>query len=353
MSLFIKTIKWLASIFVVLFLTMMVVIYTVRLPSYTIKTNGKLYIVNKLSKDITVFDLNKGQKIAEIPIDIKSYQSTKIAGQDKIAVANYSSSKRSGKNIILINTNSNKIEKTILFEKDFGGFDGIVALPERNKIGLISRGNNEFLVVDTNSELVENKIATQQETSHFFVLHPRKPLAYVTNVNSESVSVINFETNKLLTIIPCGAETWGIAITPDGSEIWVTNKIENSISIINTLNNRVVKTLKTGKEPLSLNFSIDGTYCLVANANDGTIAVFNQRSKIKIKTIGIRGKKTFLDRLLYHTPRPVNVLMHPNGKYAFVANSNANKIEVIDMNTFTLVSTIETGKVPEGMIFIE
>jgi DNA-binding beta-propeller fold protein YncE len=38
--------------------------------------------------------------------------------------------------------------------------------------------------------------------------------------------------------------------------------------------------------------------------------------------------------------------MHPNGLYTFVANSNACKIEVIDMNTFTIVSTIGTGKIP-------
>jgi YVTN family beta-propeller protein len=51
--------------------------------------------------------------------------------------------------------------------------------------------------------------------------------------------------------------------------------------------------------------------------------------------------------------RPENILMHPNGLYAFVANSNANKIEVIDMKTFTIVSTIGTGKVPDAMVFVE
>jgi YVTN family beta-propeller protein len=45
--------------------------------------------------------------------------------------------------------------------------------------------------------------------------------------------------------------------------------------------------------------------------------------------------------------------MHPNGLYAFVANSNANKIEVIDMRTFAIVSTIGTGKVPDAMAFME
>jgi DNA-binding beta-propeller fold protein YncE len=39
--------------------------------------------------------------------------------------------------------------------------------------------------------------------------------------------------------------------------------------------------------------------------------------------------------------------------YAFIANSNANKIEIIDMKKFTIVGTIGTGNVPDSMIFVQ
>jgi YVTN family beta-propeller protein len=111
--------------------------------------------------------------------------------------------------------------------------------------------------------------------------------------------------------------------------------------------------LTAGKESLRLKFSIDGKHCLVTNSSDGTISVYDQNSKKQIKTIQLHGKATLLERLLYHTPRPVGILIHPNGLYAFIANSNANKIEVIDMKTFTVVSTIGTGKIPDGMTFVK
>ena len=123
--------------------------------------------------------------------------------------------------------------------------------------------------------------------------------------------------------------------------------------IINTSTYKIIDTLKTGDEPLKLKFSIDGKYCLVANAIEGTISVYDQQSKEKIKTIILHGMTTIFERILYHTPRPVNILMHPNGLYAFVANSNANKIEVIDMETFSIVSAIGTGKVPDALAFVE
>jgi YVTN family beta-propeller protein len=45
--------------------------------------------------------------------------------------------------------------------------------------------------------------------------------------------------------------------------------------------------------------------------------------------------------------------MHPNGKYAFVVNSNADKVEVIDMKSFKIVSTIGKGRVTDGLAFIK
>lgn len=352
MSLLFKRIKLFTFIVTSLFMMMMIVIYLFRRPSYTIETSGTLYIVNKLSKDITVFDLQKGKEIATIPIKMQAYQATTLTGLPKIAVANYYGNKIKEKHITIINTNTNTIEKTLKFSEGQIGLDGIVALPDLNKVGVINHITNDFLIINIDSERIETKIAMQQMMSHFFVLHPFKPIAYVSNMNSGTVSVLDLKSNQLIEIIRCGTAATDIALTPDGSELWVTNKIDDVINIINTETNEVVNTIKSGKEPLSLKFSTDGNYCLVANASDGTVSVYNPESRIKVKTIKIPGKKGFLERLLYHTPRPVTILMHPNSKYAFVSNSNANKIEVIDMEKLILISTIETGQIPDGLAFI-
>jgi len=334
------------------FIAAQIAIFVVRRPSYTIRTNGKLYIVNKLSSSITVFDLSQGKEIAALPIDVVPHEPIALANQHRIVVTNYGTPYVVGKSITVINTKTNKTEKTIDLEGSLAPH-GIVAFPLSNKVGVVTDLGNNLLVVDTETGIIEKNIPTQQIVSHLLVLHPNRPLAYVTNINSNSVSVIDLEQGKVIKIIPCGLGTEGIDITPDGSEIWVTNNKENTISVISTNTYQITDTLTTGKESLRLKFSIDGRHCLVTNSSDGTILVYDQHSKKQIKTISIPGKKNLLERILYHTPRPVGILIHPNGLYAFVANSNANKIEVIDMKTFTLVSTIGTGKVPDGLAFIE
>jgi YVTN family beta-propeller protein len=347
-----KKIKCIILIGILSFLSLLILINIIRRPSYTIQTNGKLYIVNKLSSSITVFDLFKGKELAEFPVEVEPHEATTLDNHNRVVVTNYGAPNVIGKSISIINTKSNKIEKTIELEKSLRPH-GIVAFPNTAKVGVVTDIGNELVIVNIETGIVEKKIATKQIVSHLLVLHPNKPLAYVTNINSGSVSVIDLNLNQVIKIIPCGLGTEGIDITPDGLEIWVTNNKENTLSVINTETFEITDTMTTGKESLRLKFSIDGLYCLVSNSRDGTISVYDRHSKKQIKTIKIPGKINLVERLLYHTPRPVGILMHPNGLYAFIANSNANKIEVIDMKTFTIVSTIETGKVPDGLAFVK
>lgn len=346
-----KKMKYLLIALAVLFVLGTLLIYLVRLPSYTIQASGKLYVINKVSRDIQVFELLTGKLVDEIPIGIESHEALTANHGKAILVTNFGATDSKGNIIKVINTDTNLVEKTI--EIKGANVNGMVNLKSPNKVVLVDYVTNNLSILNIENDSVEAQIATNQKKSHLAVIHPNKPMAYVTNMASNSVSVIDFDLNELIKIIPCGVTTESIDITPDGSEVWATNKAENSISTINTSTNEVETTLPTGDEPLKIKFSIDGDHCLIANAGAGTISVFETKSKKEIKTINIPGKKKLIEKVLFHTPRPVNILMHPNGQYAFVSNSNASKIEVIDMKTFAIVSNMETGKIPDAMAFVE
>ncbi|WP_439131701.1 YncE family protein [Polaribacter sp.] len=345
-----KRLKYLILFFGLFFIILRIAILIFRLPTYNISTNGKLYIISKLSEDVQVFNLSTGEEIKEIPIDMLSYEAVATSDNQNIVLTNYGSD--IDFDLKIIDTKLNKVKKRIDLKENIK-VNGIVQYPEPNKVAVVDYVTNKLLVLNIETENVEKEIKTNQKKSHLAVFHPKKAIAYTTNINSGTVSVIDLNTDKVIKIISCGIGRKGIDITPDGSELWVTNTKENEITVIDTKTNKVIHTIISGNESLKLKFSVDGKYCLVVNATDGTIDVFNQQSKEKVKTIMLHGKTTIIEKLLYHTPRPVNILMHPNGKYAFVSNSNANKIEVIDMKTFKIVSTIGTGDVPDALAFIQ
>lgn len=347
-----KKLKLLVAIMALFFAAAVITFFVVRSPSYNLQTNGKLYIVNKLSSSITIFDLFEGEEIGELPISVEPHELATLSNQDRIVVTNYGTPDVRGNAITVINTKTNKIEKEIGLEGSFRPH-GIIALPSPNKVGVVTDVGNDLVIVDTQKGVIEQKIPTNQRVSHLVVHHPTKPLLYVSNINSNSVSVIDLDTNQIIKTISCGIGAEGIDITPDGEEVWVANNKDNSINIISTSTNTILDTLATGAESLRLKFSVDGKHCLVTNSSDGTISVYDKVLRKQIKTITIPGKKNLLERALYHTPRPVGILMHPNGDYAFIANSNADKVEIIDMKSFEIIGNIGTGRVPDGMTFVE
>src|SRR5258705_464341 len=78
-------------------------------------------------------------------------------------------------------------------------------------------------------------------TAMGLTLAEAQPLAYVTNVNSNNVSVINTSTNtEVLPRIPVGANPVAMAITPNGAFVYVANSVSNNVSVINTSTNTEV-----------------------------------------------------------------------------------------------------------------
>jgi YVTN family beta-propeller protein len=339
------------SIILILIFSSFVAVYLINQPAYTIKTEGILYVMNKASNSITIFDLLEGEQIKELSVPEEPHEATVLTNPNRVVVTNYGTPDSAGKSITVINGDRNTIEKIISLGESLRPH-GIITMPQGNKVGVVTDIGNHLSVVNLGTGEVEKQISTQQEFSHMLVHHPFKPLVYITNINSGSVSVLNVKLDSVIKIIPCSKRTEGIDITHDGSEIWVTNIEEGFISVINTVTNEITNRLNTGKQALRLKFSVDGKHCLVSNASDGTIIVFETATKKQITTIRIPGKKNIFEKVIYHTPRPVGILIHPNGKYAFVSNYTAGRVEVIDMRHFSIVSSIKVGAMPDGLALI-
>lgn len=326
-------------------------VYIIKQPSYSIATSGTLYVVNKGSKNITIFDLAKGQEIKELALADEPHEATIVASPNRLVVTNYGSPDNAGNSITLIDMETNTIEKTISLGKSLRPH-GIMTMPQGNTVGVVTDAGNHLSVVNVDTGVLQKQLSTQQDFSHLLVHHPFKPLVYVSNINSGSISVIDVKIDSVVKIISCSKRAEGIDIAPNGSEIWVTNIEENAISVINTETYETTAKIDTGKQPLRLKFSKDGKFCLVSNSGDGTVSVYDTETKKQIATVVIPGKKNLLEKLVYGTPRPVGILIHPNGLYAFISNYNAGRVEVLDMQNFTLISSIKVGKMPDGLALL-
>lgn len=318
---------------------------------YKISIPGVLYSVNKLSSDISVFDLEQGKLIKTIDIKIEPHEITALRNPNLVITTNYGNQNSPGHHVTIINGETHKIDSTVSLGKVLKPH-GVVVIPNTRNVAIVNDLASEVVILNSKSKKIMNQFSTTQKTSHLLAFHPTKNIVFTSNMGSNTVSVINSNNGEILKIITCQKHTEGIDIRPDGKELWITNASDNTIQIIETDNFEIIKTIPSGKRPLRIKFTNDGKLCFVTNTNEGTISIFDSRKKIEVATIILPGKNNLVDKVLNHTPRPVGIAMHPNGKYAFISNSNANRIEILDIAKKAIVSRIKVGEIPDGMVVL-
>ena len=120
------------------------------------------------------------------------------------------------------------------------------------------------------------------------------PFAYITNYDSNNISVIDIAINKVTSTVDVGDHPAGVAVSPDGKKVYVVNSGSNTVSVIDTSKNKVIDTVKIG------------TY-------------------------------------------PQEIVVNPDGKKAYVTSFSNNIVSVIDTETDRVISTVNVGNFPSGL----
>lgn len=131
-----------------------------------------------------------------------------------------------------------------------------------------------------------------------------------------------------------------VAISLDGLTAYVTNFDSHTVSLVSTVTNTVIKTLAVGPFPLGLAVSPNGKELWVANSgsapsfNNGTVSVFDTATLTSIALINVGGS-------------PTQVIFKPGEKVAFVLNQAEHGfVSVID----TVTHRITNGHFGSGIV---
>jgi len=164
--------------------------------------------------------------------------------------------------------------------------------------------------------------------------------AYIANNGSNSVSVINTDTYRVIATVKVGSQPQGIGVSPDGTAAYVANNYDGTVSVINTASNTVEATVTVGINPLGVCVSPDGTKVYVANYGDGinpgTVSVINSTSNTVSATVTVG-------------VGPKGVCVSPDGTSVYVSNNYDGTVSVINTATNLVTSTITVGNNPLGI----
>ncbi|KUN01793.1 hypothetical protein AQI95_29355 [Streptomyces yokosukanensis] len=204
---------------------------------------------------------------------------------------------------------------------------------------------------------------------------------YVPNTNSNTVTVLDPATYKIIDTIPVGRQPQHVVPSWDLKTLWVNNDLGNSLTPIDP------RTGKAGKpvdvhDPYNLYFTPDGKYAVVMASMDRQL-VFRDAHTMKVaKAVPVRcygvnhadfspdgryfivscefsGELLKVDtarmkvvaqqKLPYRGAMPQDVKISPDGKLFYIADMVANGLWILDGDTFAKPRFLYTGKGCHGL----
>jgi len=161
--------------------------------------------------------------------------------------------------------------------------------------------------------------------------------------------------NRVIATIPVGDTPAGIAITHDNRFAYVANNNNDGIpggdtvSVINIQTNTVQKTISdpSFNEPYTITINKSGTKAYVTNSNSTTVTIIDIDSNTVIGTInGFDGPSGFAI-----TPNGTTAYVNNYGAPGGAGSGNATTVRVVDLNTNTIVgSPITVGLAPASLV---
>ncbi len=119
--------------------------------------------------------------------------------------------------------------------------------------------------------------------------------AYVANMNSGNVSVVDTATNacKDVTTVEVSLPQ-EVAVSPKGEHAYVTSWDGDKVVALNTTKNTTDAAIKVGKFPLGMAVAPDGRYLYVANSGSDNISVVNTATNTVDTTIKVGVRPQYL-----------------------------------------------------------
>lgn len=253
----------------------------------------------------------------------------------------------SSDSLIVTDTQTHKIIKEITVQNQPHG----VCLSNDGKIIYVSnRGSDSVTVIDAKDYRIIQHIAVGDEP-HGLVTDTTGRTLYVANAGSSDISVVDLNTGRETKRLSAGRGTWDVNRSPDGKSVFITNNLSHfvkfrtpsrsEITVIETQRSTVSDRIMLPETNLVQGVAFDpaGEFALVTMIRTKNLIPIARVMQGWVITngIGILWKDGGADQLLLDEPDdcfadPTDIVITPDGRYAYVSGGGIDAVAVIDIH---------------------
>jgi YVTN family beta-propeller protein len=320
-----------------LFLTIMTAFFT----PCSSHAGGFLLVANKGDHTMGIIDPSAGQQLATVAEDGVTGHELAASPDGRLAyVPIYGDSGvgkagTDGRLLRVINLATRQITGTLDFGRGVRPHCPVIG-PKNGLLYVTTELENSVTVIDPATLKIVGSVPTGQSESHMLAITRDGRRGYTANVSSGTVSVLDLETKKLLSIIPVCKVTQRICLSVDDRWVFTSDQETPRLAVIDTAKNTVDRWIPMPGTGYGAAPTPDGRWLLVALSHVSKLAVIDLREMKVARTLNL--------------PRsPQEALVRPDGAEAYVSCDASKKVAVIDTKDWTVRSLIAAGPVVDGL----
>jgi DNA-binding beta-propeller fold protein YncE len=251
-----------------------------------------------------------------------------------------------------------------------GGFQrphGVVFLPGDSLAVVTAEAARAVLVVDVRDGRVVDTLPTGGRGSHMVAVPARADRAFTANIADGTVSVLALRTagaagaaprdtaprdtapRDTARLIGVARAPEGIAVTPDGRQVWVGSNRDSTVLVVDVAAGTPVDTLRGFGLPYRIAITPDGRLAVITDPVRAEVRVVGVADRRTRFTIAVPADSMVATAEVPGSPSPEGVALSRDGRWAFVTLQGRNRVATIDLGRGVITAYAPTGTWSDGI----
>lgn len=307
---------------------------------------GTLVVANKSGDSVSFIDLDRGREAARVAVGRAPHELAVSPDGRTVLVGEYGPEDDHGRTVAILDLATASLVGRIDVGPDSRPHS-IAFLPGGDRAVVTLQDQDTLALLDLESRTVARTLPTGGRESHMVRLSPDGRRAYVTSRLGEgTLSILDLEGESPTRVIETGAGAEGLAVTPDGREVWVLDREAGTISIVDTDRAVVVERIPSRMQSNRIAISSAGE-AILTNGTSGQAFVqylnlLDVSSRKRQKEVPLKGEQ----------PGTGAFGIWIQERTVFVSDTDGGRILVNDLSAWgeprVLISGLEKER-PDGM----
>jgi DNA-binding beta-propeller fold protein YncE len=302
---------------------------------------GYLLVCNKGNQTLGIIDPVAGKQIATVDEEGVTGHEVIASPDGRFAYvpifgnAGVGKPGTDGSLIRVIDVAERKIVGTVDFGRGVRPHCAVIG-PKDRLLYVTTELENSIAVIEPKSLKLVATIPTGQPESHMLAISSDGKRGYTSNVGPGTVSVLDLEAKKVVTVIPIARTAQRIALSGDDRWAFTADQNQPRLAVIDTKTNGISRWIPLPGIGYGAVATPDGRWLIIAISNKNQVAVIDLTTMEVAHTLSV--------------PRaPQMAVIRPDGAEAYVSCDASQQIAVIDTKMWQVTKLIEAGPGADGL----